>query len=62
MRELKPCPFCGKKPISSYIGDNWHYVICSNHQCPVRPVTWAFYTEAEAIEAWNERKADEGTG
>ena len=61
--KLKPCPHCGgeakHESVKSwnpekedYIG-LWHRVICT--KC--RAETKSFYTEAEAIEAWNRRVA-----
>lgn len=62
--ELKPCPFCGETSI--YIERVVAYTP-TDHLCKVRcgnipycgTTQSGFYTEAEAIKAWN-RRADNG--
>ena len=64
MTKLKPCPFCGSKPISGnyYYGRHIRYIIgCSNTRCKVFPNTRYHDTPEEAIEAWNRRYTDEQT-
>ncbi len=54
--KLKPCPFClGKAVLGS--NDKGHWAGCVNSECFVQ--TRAFYTEEEAVKAWNTRAADE---
>lgn len=59
MNELKPCPFCGGEsrlhehpPVCSITG---YWVECSNGGCPVGPVSHAFDSRQDAIDAWNNR-------
>ena len=59
MTELKPCPFCGGEAVLVPTLDTtvreW-FVTCANLHCNVLACrTKRFYTEAEAIEAWNTR-------
>lgn len=62
MSDLKLCPFCGGEAYhdsascwnhdeEKWMPNFWHRVICKN--CGNQ--TKSFYTEAEAIEAWNRR-------
>jgi Lar family restriction alleviation protein len=55
MEEIKPCPFCG--------GEAWvcrtgilFYISCKNYECGANYHTKP--TRKEAIQAWNQRKAD----
>lgn len=64
MTELKPCPCCGETSVRiekhvAYTTTGYLYrVRCSN--IPFCGITQSgFYTEDEAIEAWN-RRADNG--
>lgn len=53
--ELKPCPFCGKKPRlwgASPFGP--YYVTCENRKCKVF-VDCAADTREQVVEAWNTR-------
>lgn len=52
MMKLKPCPFCGKNPISEHVDDVFS-IRCNNPDCPV-------YVYAQSkidlpVEAWNIR-------
>lgn len=60
---LLPCPFCGREAKhysvrcwnpeeEEWIPNFWHRVICNN--CGTQ--TKSFYTEVEAVEAWNRRE------
>lgn len=60
--KLKPCPFCGVEASVKYaaIGKGsakGYWVSCDNGDCreDIECATYAFDTEAEAIEAWNRR-------
>lgn len=65
--ELKPCPFCGRKP--SKVRENHHPSInatfysveckAPSSKCGTNPRTRYFTTKEKAIEAWN-RRADNG--
>ena len=37
-KELKPCPFCGGKPIIKLVGDNRDYFVYSCEKCHKTPV------------------------
>lgn len=58
MTELKPCPFCGGRPIilnapwAKYRGDYMKQVHCKSTHCVTLGL---FRDEEEAIEAWNTR-------
>ena len=59
MSELLPCPFCGGEaalvPTLETTVREW-FVTCSNLECSVLACrTKRYYTEAEAIAAWNTR-------
>lgn len=62
MAELKPCPFCGKKPrIKFFNGDpaiRKYDVGCNQTLCPCRPRTRLYANVDDAIEAWNRRAND----
>ena len=66
--KLERCPFCGGEAYhdsascwnhdeEKWMPNFWHRVICKN--CGNQ--TKSFYTEAEAIEAWNRRTEPERT-
>lgn len=61
MRELKPCPFCGKEVILQeipYYKEIMHYVVCCQHiDCPKKYglVEVASDTKEGAINGWNTR-------
>lgn len=51
--KLKPCPFCGGTNIEVYKEDEWE-AMCMDCYANVGACC-SYYTEAEAIEAWNRR-------
>lgn len=54
---LKPCPFCGGEvfmSVSDYGDTHYWRVHCNGGKCPFY-VSAVFYTEAEAVKAWNTR-------
>lgn len=53
MTELKHCPFCGGTNIAVTKEDEWE-VMCMDCFANVGACC-SYYTEAEAIEAWNKR-------
>ena len=58
--ELKPCPFCGKKPtvdLHSAIkkSDGAWQVFCEFNYCFVKPHIGYFYDKINVIKAWNTR-------
>lgn len=64
MPDLKPCPFCGgtsiytERVVAYTMTGCLYKVRCGN--IPYCGVTQSgFYTEAEAIEAWNRRIGEE---
>ena len=50
MNELKPCPFCGRKPELRHDDDGFSYIVCANDNC--------YVNDNAAIMAWN-RRVDE---
>ena len=56
MNELKPCPFCGRKPELRRDDDGFSYIVCANDNCYVR--IDGYLNDNAAIKAWN-RRADE---
>lgn len=66
MEKLKPCPFCGRKPIrvrEHYVPGTaliYYSVECKAQasKCFVKPKTNWCKSEEEAIEAWNRRAED----
>ena len=61
---LKPCPFCGQKPLMRQIYSEAfargelqnYYVACLNEKCAVQPATQNNYrTKRQAVAAWNRR-------
>ena len=54
MNELKPCPFCGRKPELRRDDDGFSYIVCANDNCYVR--TDGHLNDNAAIKAWNTRK------
>lgn len=68
MEKLKPCPFCGEKPLVRMVDlrcitvadnvalrDEWYRVCCGNASCVCNTRTKKFLSKDEAIEAWNRR-------
>ena len=53
MNELKPCPFCGRKPELRRDDDGFSYIVCANDNCYVR--TDGHLNDNAAIKAWNRR-------
>ena len=66
MFELKPCPFCGRKPSkvrehkAPSISTLFYTVECKGKgsKCGVNPSTRYCLTPEAAIEAWNRRTED----
>ena len=65
---LKPCPFCGSTATLRPIGSEmlrsemrsyWYAVICSREVCRLgadhTDTDYGYFTEKDAIEAWNRR-------
>lgn len=62
-KELKPCPFCGKKPIiEHWSSDGMMYMVkCNNPDCPVPVVSYPNGRDLNmVIKEWN-RRANDGT-
>ena len=67
MAELKPCPFCGRKPSKvreikvPMISGFFYTVECKAPQskCGIKPTTSYCNSREEAIEAWNRRADNE---
>lgn len=61
MDELKPCPFCGVKPIiRQWPFSNDFYVECVNPKCTMNPSTGLKRLKNinQHIKAWNRRVGD----
>ena len=56
MNELKPCPFCGRKPELRHDDDGFSYIVCANDNCYVN--NNCYVNDNAAINAWN-RRVDE---
>lgn len=56
-KQLKPCPFCGKKAAVVKFAVQGYFVAgCSNAVgCGVNPMTLPRETPEEAMEIWNSR-------
>ena len=53
MRDLKPCPFCGRTPIVEDCGEHRWFVRC---KCGIAQDK-LFAQRCDAIRVWNKRKA-----
>lgn len=51
MNELKPCPFCGRKPELRRDDDGFSYIVCANDN--------RYVNDNAAIMAWNRRVSDQ---
>ncbi len=60
-KELKPCPFCGKRVEIVYIGGGWFWRHKIDPPYPLCPITFSrkYSTREEVVRAWNGR-ADNG--
>ena len=54
--ELKPCPFCGGKPIIDDCGDHRYFVRCT--KCSINQDK-LFAQKCDAVRVWNRRTSDE---
>ena len=55
-KKIKLCPFCGGEAKAKKIHNTqYYYVACVNDACCVDASTDLFFTEEEAISAWNHR-------
>ena len=69
MAELKPCPFCGRRPSKVRehkvvsISTVFYSVACKapDSKCGAKPMTRYHDTRDAAIEAWT-RRAEDGNG
>ena len=58
--EVKPCPFCGARPLVWKFGIEQHTVIeCANYNVDTHRVYMQGDNEEEVINAWN-RRVDDG--
>lgn len=60
--ELKPCPWCGAKPdfkaeSFSHDAPKEYAIMCTAFACDVEPATQWCDTPQEAIDQWNNRRA-----
>lgn len=54
---LKPCPFCGARPLFWEIPPLTSEIICENKRCRVRPHVCET-SPKRAIAVWNRRKGE----
>lgn len=60
--DIKPCPFCGRKPKITDLGQV-KKLSCEYSGCQIHPhivYTWQEEKEKKAIEAWNRRNYEKG--
>lgn len=55
--ELKPCPFCGKKPVLADDDPANTYIYCDNAKCQMCPDT-LYASRRKVIRLWNTRKGE----
>lgn len=54
--KLKPCPFCGKDPVSKSLCSGAEWIVkCTNPKCSFSVKTYPRETEQNAIKLWNTR-------
>lgn len=65
MSELKPCPFCGAKPVAKFniviagqVSD-WNVIECENEKCRIKPFTDWHKSKSVVVREWNRRAGDE---
>ena len=59
--ELKPCPFCGTVPSLFYEADSGLYQVkCNSFECWIGPGTSFYSAHITAVEAWQDRRSDNG--
>lgn len=54
MAELKPCPFCGRKPRIESCENFGYFVIC---KCGIEQST-LYAQKCDAVKRWNKRKIE----
>ena len=62
MEKLKPCPFCGGEAILRQCQNGfniWYRVRCKDCGIAQDSIGNGYYSESQAIEAWNRRVKDE---
>ena len=52
MRKLKPCPFCGEKPVL-ILHNGYYSVKCQKINCPSKLL--ASINQKDIVDAWNTR-------
>lgn len=58
MTELKPCPFCGRKPTVTFLENcKKHWICCENEKCKIQPCTDWHTNKSVITREWN-RRAD----
>lgn len=55
MKELKPCPFCGRVPKIEYCEDWGYFIIC---KCGIEQ-SELYKQKCDAVKHWNKRKESE---
>jgi hypothetical protein len=51
---LKPCPFCGQRPLGYVVGERVS-VRCTGNSCVVKPATPRYVDLGVAFDAWDKR-------
>lgn len=61
MEKVKPCPFCGKEPVTIEFPDlneTRCTIGCGNSLCFIHPYTPRMKTVESAVDIWNRRADD----
>lgn len=61
-QELKPCPFCGKKPkivknkaFTEINNSNFYKIGCISNSCLINPISGWSTDKSKLIKSWNKR-------
>lgn len=63
--DLKPCPFCGEKPVAEFNHviegqkTDWNFISCKNPKCRIKPSTDWHKCRSVVVREWNRRAGNE---